>query len=384
MISRERVIKSLEHQPIDRLPIDVGGIYNLTSLHKDAYSDLIKYLGYDNLEIKIGYFNSQTVIVDEKIRKRFKADCYPLIPEGTTEEELNIQLDEEGKKFYIDEFGLKWKSSGLYYDPVESPLERDDIKSVKNLKFPDLRNQPRRFDKLKKEAVKVYQDTDYATVLSGPLGGGIYVPCTWFLGYESFFIKMITDRELVLELLNQIVQYHLEWWDIVLSEIGEFVQVVVLSDDLGSQEAPLMSPEMYRDIIKPFHEKVITFIKNKANVKVVFHCDGAIWDFIPDFIDMGVDALNPIQVSAKGMDNTSKLKQEFGDQICFWGATCGGQNILPNSNPKEIEREVKKRIDDLKSNGGLVLSSIHNIQKDVPPENIVAFYDALFKYSQMS
>ncbi|MCK8827421.1 uroporphyrinogen-III decarboxylase [Natroniella acetigena] len=380
LTSRERVIKALNHEETDRVPIDIGGIYNLTTLHRDAYVNLMEYLGYESDEVEIAYFNSQSVIVDERIRERFKSDCYPLHPIGPADWELKLQQDENGKKWYKDEFGIKWQTSGLYYDPVEPPLKDCTLEDIDNYPWPDPKD-PSRVEDLKAEAKKIYEETDYALVLSGPLGGGIYVPASWFLGYQDFLIKMITDPEIVTALIDKMVQFHLGWWELVLDEIGDYIQVVVLSDDLGTQEAPLMNPEMYRKYIKPAQKEVISFIKSRADVKVVYHCDGAINDFLPDLIDLDVDALNPVQVSAAGMDDTARLKQEFGDQLSFWGGTCGGQGVLAEGTPEEIRQEVKKRVDHLAAGGGLVLASIHNIQKDVPPENIVAFYDALYEYA---
>ena len=157
-------------------------------------------------------------------------------------------------------------------------------------------------------------------------------------------------------------------------------QVAVMSDDLGTQQYPIMSPKMYRHFIKPLQARVASFIKSRADVKIVYHCDGAIREFLPDFIDVGFDAWNPIQVSANGMDDTAWLKKEYGDKLCFWGASCDSQNILSRKTPQEIRAEVQRRVNDLASGGGFVLSSIHNIQRDVPPENIVAFYDALYEF----
>ncbi|ADL12476.1 uroporphyrinogen decarboxylase family protein [Acetohalobium arabaticum] len=380
LTSRERIIKALEHQETDRIPIDIGGIYNLTTLHRDAYINLMDYLGYDcdEDEAEIAYFNSQSVLIDEEIRQRFKSDCYPLYTSGPGDWELEIHEDEDGRKWYKDEFGIKWQTSGLYYDPVGNPLKDCTVEDIENYPWPDPKD-PSRIAGLKKEAKRIYEETDYCLVLSGPLGGGIYVPCTWFIGYQEFFMKLVMEPEIVEALLEKIVDFHLGWWEMVLEEIGEYLQVVVLSDDLGTQEAPLMRPSMYREQIKPAQEKVVSFIKSKADVKVVYHCDGAVSEFIPDMIDIGFDALNPVQVSAEGMGDTARLKEEFGDEISFWGATCDSQNTLSKGTPEEIRQEVKQRVNDLAAGGGLVLASIHNIQKDVPPENIVAFYDALYE-----
>jgi uroporphyrinogen decarboxylase len=153
-----------------------------------------------------------------------------------------------------------------------------------------------------------------------------------------------------------------------------------MSDDLGTQTYPIMNPRKYREMVKPYQKRIADFIKSKADVKIVYHCDGAIYTFLPDFIDIGFDALNPVQVTADGMDDTAKLKWEFGDKLAFWGAGCDSQGVLSQKSPQEVRDEVARRVGDLAAGGGLVLASIHNIQRDVPAENMVAFYDALYEF----
>lgn len=379
LTSRERVLKALNHEETDRLPIDIGGIHNLTTMHREAYAKLQAYLGHDN-EIKISSMLSQSACPDEYVRKRFKADCYPLY---LTPEKYGYDLkdDDLGGSYYIDEWGIKWRCpiGGYYYDPVGHPLSNCTLEDIEKFNWPDPRDGSK-WTGMREKAKEIYETTDYAIVVSGPLDGGIYVPCQWLMGYEQFFIKMMTDPEIVEAILDKIVKYHIGQWNIILDEVGEYVQVVVLSDDLGTENEPLMEPRLYREFIKPAQAKVVEFIKSKADVKILYHCDGAVKDFIPDFIDVGFDAWNPVQVSAVGLDDTAELKRLYGDKLCFWGATCESQSVLSKKTPEEIKAEVKRRISDLAGGGGLVLSSIHSIQKDVPIENIIAFYDALYEY----
>lgn len=142
--------------------------------------------------------------------------------------------------------------------------------------------------------------------------------------------------------------------------------MIKVADDLGAQNGPLISPEIYRKLIKPRHQQLISFIKKNSKAKVLFHTDGGIYPFVEDLIEMGVDILNPIQVSAKGMD-AKGLKKEFGDSLSFWGGI-DTQKILPYGSTKDVEEEVKKRIDELAPGGGYILASVHNLQPDVPPE----------------
>jgi len=379
MTSRERIVKALNHEDTDRVPIDIGGIHNLTTMHREAYEKLQEYLGYKG-DVTISSMLSQSAFPDEYIRRRFKSDCYPIY---LSPEKYGYKLrdDDDGGKYYDDEWGVRWRcpSEGLYYDPVSHPLGNCSLKDIENFKWPNP-NDKSKWQGMKDKVRDLYENTDYALVVSGPLDGGIYVPCQWMMGYENFFIKMMTEPEIVEAILEKIVEYHIGQWNIILDEIGEYVQVVVLSDDLGTEKSPLMDPELYRELIKPAQAKVVKFIKSKADVKIVYHCDGAVKEFIEDFIDIGFDAWNPVQVSADGLDDTEELKRKYGKRICFWGGTCESQSILSKKTVKEIREEVKRRVNDLAGKGGLVLSSIHTIRKDVPAENIVAFYDALYEY----
>ena len=233
---------------------------------------------------------------------------------------------------------------------------------------------------MRAKAKDIYENTEYAIVVNGPLDGGIYVPCQWLMGYEYFYIKMMTEPEIIQAILEKVVEYHIGQWEIILNEVGPYAQVVVLSDDLGTEYAPLMEPSFYRQYIKPAQARVVKFIKSKADVKILYHCDGAVSDFIEDFIEIGIDAWNPVQVTAVGLNDTADLKRKYGHRLCFWGATCESQTLMLSKSIDEIRLEVKRRIGDLAKDGGLVLSSIHNIKKEVPVENVVAFYDAMYEF----
>ncbi len=379
LTSRERVIRALNHQETDRVPIDIGGLYNLSTLHKDAYIKLNNYLKINEEEsVEITYNPSQSVCPDEEIRQRFKADCHPVYLNSPANHEAVKKIDETT---YIDEWGIRWEKPGssLYYNAMGHPLANCSIEDVKNFKTPDPED-PQKIEGLQEKARDLYENTEYCLVANGPLGGTVYSACHWLMGFEEFLMKMVSDKDTIEALLEKVLDYQKKQWNVFLDQVGEFVDVAVLADDLGTQSNPIMSPKTYRDLIKPVHKELVSSIKAKADIKIVYHCDGAVEKFIPDFIDIGFDAWNPIQVSAKGMDDTARLKKEYGDDLTFWGAGCDSQDKLSNGTPEEIRQEVKRRVNDLASGGGLVLSSIHNIQKDVPVENIVAFYDALYEF----
>lgn len=381
MTSRERVRRALNHQEADRVPIDIGGICMLTTLHRDAYAKLKNHIGYRNDDVTISYFPSQCVLPDEFIRQRFHADCYPLYLGNATGWTMQLQKEPDGSTFYMDEWGIKWKcpSSGLYFDPVGHPLKDCTMEDIDRFPWPDPRD-PGRLAGLKQKAKDLYENTGYALVMHGALGNGLYVAVQWLIGHEEYFVNTIVKPDLIHALMEKVTAYHIAQWDAILDEVGKYIDVVVMSDDLGTQTYPIMNPKKYREMVKPYQMRIANFIKSKADVKIVYHCDGAIYTFLPDFVDIGFDALNPVQVTADGMDDTARLKREFGDKLSFWGAGCDSQGVLSQKSPAEVRAEVQRRVGDLAAGGGLILSSIHNIQRDVPAENMVAFYDALYEF----
>jgi uroporphyrinogen decarboxylase len=193
-------------------------------------------------------------------------------------------------------------------------------------------------------------------------------------------MDLMQNEKFAQVLMDKILNFQIRLLENLFKEIGSYIDVIKIGDDLGAQNALLISPKSYRKLIKPRHKKLISFIKKKTKAKVLLHTDGAVYSLIEDLIEIGVDILNPLQVSAKGMD-AKRLKKEFGDELCFWGGI-DTQKILPQGSTKEIEEEVKRIIDELAPGGGYILASVHNIQPDVPPENIYAMYQAAQKYER--
>jgi uroporphyrinogen decarboxylase len=180
--------------------------------------------------------------------------------------------------------------------------------------------------------------------------------------------------------MDRVLELKINYFDTLLTEIGDQVHIVRELDDLGSQQGLLISPEMYREFIKPRQKKLFDFIKRKApGVKILFHSCGSVYEIIPDLIEVGADILNPVQVTAASMDSL-KLKKEFGSEITFWGGGVDTQEILPRGTAQQVRDEVKRRIDDLAPGGGFVFATVHNIQEDVPIENIIALLETLREY----
>jgi len=203
----------------------------------------------------------------------------------------------------------------------------------------------------------------------------------WYLtGLERFLTDMLLNPKFIEKLVARSLEIQRKIISNFLNAVGNYIQILAIGDDLGMQTGPLISPDLYRRLIKPYAKRLIRLIKSQTNAKIFCHSCGSIVSFIPDFIEYGIDVLHPIQVSAKDMDS-KRLKERFGDKISFWGGI-DTQHVLPYGMLEDVEGEVKKRIHDLAPGGGYVLAAVHNIQRDVPPENIVAMFKAARKYGK--
>ncbi len=209
--------------------------------------------------------------------------------------------------------------------------------------------------------------------------GGIVEHSYWLRGVNEAYLDMAADESLVELVADRVVEWLEAWWTRYMREIGDLVQVVQMGDDLGGQDGPLFSPALYRRIFKPREARLIRIVRQHSQAKIYFHSCGAIREYIPDLIEIGVDALNPVQVHARGMDSAA-LKKDFGREVGFWGGGADPTRIMSLGTPEEVRREVKRRIADFAPGGGFVFASVHNIQSDVRPENVVAFFDAALEY----
>lgn len=373
MNHRERVLMALRHKESDCIPFDLGST-GITGIHKLAYQNLLFYLGIKKAEIQIFDTITQLAMVDKKLLQRLEVATRGVHPLNPSNWSLEIQ-ESDRYKYFRDEYGVEWsmpKEGGLYYDMTENPLKSATIEDIEGYSWPNPRD-PARVAGLKEEIEKL---SDWAIVLTGP-GEGLFERSLWMRGFERFYIDLIRDPPLANSLLDKLTDFRIKFWELLLDEIGDLVHVVVEADDLATQNSLMISPEIYRRYLKPQHKRVFSFIKEKApHVYIFLHSCGAIYDLIPDLIEVGVDILNPVQVSAAKMD-TKKLKKEFGDVLTFWGGGIDTQEVLPKGTPDEVKEEVKRRIDDLAPGGGFIFAAVHNIQADVPPENIIAMWEAL-------
>ena len=380
---KDRLMISLGHKEPDRVPFDLGGTVD-SGIHKDAYQNLLTYLGISKKKVNICEFIQQAAAVDEDVARKLNIDTRGVFLSSAADLfYLNMKREKDYETF-TDTFGVKWVKPvvrGLYYDIKVHPLSGNvTLQDIENYKWPGP-SSPGLIGAMKKEVERIFKKDESAIVLAAG-DAGIFERALWIRGFEDFLTDLVASPSLATSLLDVLTEMHIRYWDKALDAMGDLVQVVVEADDLGMQSKPFISPKIYRKYLKPRHKRVFSFIKKKApNVYIFFHSCGSIYDLIPDLIESGIDILNPVQVSAAKMD-TKRLKKEFGNEITFWGGGCDTQKVLPYGTPQEVRDEVKRRIDDLATGGGFIFNTVHNIQADVPPENIIAMWETLQEYGK--
>jgi uroporphyrinogen decarboxylase len=396
MTSRERILATLDHRQPDRVPIDFGGT-NITGIHVCAYNALKGYLGISDAKSRIFDTYQQLALVEEPLRRAFSCDAVGvfmeptewaewLLPDGTTAEVPKYWKpvrQEDGSDVIYGLDGkpmLKRLASSYWFSPT-GPLcpglqSVSDIEKYKPII--KLMDRPPYFDQPLEELVRrarhLREHTDYAVI--GAYGGHIFAASQLLRGMDNFMCDLVLDKTFASALMETIAEAHMEEFEEYIEAVGPYVHVVQISDDLGSQIGGQISLETFRELVRPPMERWYRFMKSKMkDAKLFLHSCGSIYQFLPDLIEMGVDIINPIQVSAKDMD-TARLKKEFGNEIVFWGGGCDTQNVLPYGTPEDVREEVKRRVNDLAPGGGFVFAQVHNIQPGVPPENIEAMFEA--------
>jgi uroporphyrinogen decarboxylase len=379
MTSRERVLAALNFQIPDRVPIDLGGFQS--GIHKKAYLDLLDYLGKDE-EIVMLDPVQQLVRPSEEILEMLRVDFRYVSAKGPDSFDGTIRQNfRKGELWYDlrDEFGVVWSmpdKQQLYMDISHHPLADATLEDIASYPFPD-GSDPSRFEGVREEVLKIRENTPYA--VSTGIGGVVYETCWYLRGLERWFMDMMENPSFCEALLDKVLKFWLDYYTGFMKEIGDIVDVVMIGDDLAGQNGPLFQPEFYRSVVKPRQKKLVQHIRSLTNSKIWYHSCGAVVEYIPDLMDNGVDILNPVQITAQGMD-PKFLKENFGKELVFWGGGIDSQHILPFESPDVVRSHVKANIETFKPGGGYVFNNVHNIQAGVPPENIVAMYEAAYEY----
>jgi uroporphyrinogen decarboxylase len=376
MDSRQRLEATLGHHEPDRVPVDLGGI--VTGISTGASRALKAHLGIDDPDTVVDRVQ-QLALPHPVILDRLRVDTrylYLSASRGWQDVELRDGV-------YRDEFGIVREAAVrpdghlLYYDFIGHPLSgAETIADVAAFPWPDP-HDPARYAGLEAAARELHATTDKAIVVN--LIGSIF-EFSWYLrGYVGFMEDLLSDPPLAEAQLDAMLEYQTALIGEVLDRVGDLVSVVLTGSDLGTQRAPMVDPEVYRRSIWPRYRKLWDFIHSRTSARIFYHSCGSILPMIPLLIDGGVDAIHPVQPMATDMGDRIRLKREFGDRITFWGGF-DQQGVLPFGTPEQVRDETRRLLDEFMSGGGFVFAAGHNIQADVPPENILALFDTVHEH----
>ena len=413
MTSRERVLAAIRHTEADRVPVDVGGM-NCTSIMIIAHNRLKQYLGRTDEPTRMSDWGQQVAEPESWVLERFGADVISVgrITSPVTDLERTREFDEkfgggEWKTWILPDgstclspssfdpepdgkggwqvrndrgvFAVMPKGA-LYFDsagPANHALY--DVTSVEDLG--DWRPSYSTEEGLVRQAEKarwLHENTDFA--IMGGFGGSIHEQAQGLREWGQWMIDMAGEPELARELVGRMAEAHSHNGKLYMEMVGPYIDILVTGDDLGIQAGPQMSPAMYHDVIHPGHKAVYQTAKRvRPDIPIFLHSCGGIRPLIPDLIDEGVDILNPVQTNAVGMEPAG-LKRDFGDAVTFWGGGAEVAGALTTGTPSEVREQVRERIRTLAPGGGYVFNQVHNIQANVPPENIVAMFDAAYEF----
>lgn len=407
MTSRERVLTALDHRRPDRVPVDFSG-HRSSGISAIAYRKLREHLGLPERPVRVYDPVQQLAIVDEDVLDRFSVDTVELgrgfavgdqwwadwtLPDGSPCQMPVWALPErEDGRWVIrsrrtGRIIAQMPDGALYFeqtywpfaegaaDPASMPEEWSESMwcAVASPPGPEV-DGPEGLERLAAGARDLRASTDRAII--GLFGGNLLEFGQFMYRNDNFFLLLAGEPDEAHRFLDCLVELHLEALERYLGAVGESIDIIVFGDDLGMQTGPQISPAMYREFFKPRHATLWGRAKECADVRVKLHCCGGIRELIPDLVDAGLDAINPVQINCQGMALDS-LRRDYGDDLVFWGGGCDTRDVLPNGSPDDVRRHVREQLAVYGGAGGFVFQQVHNIMADIPPENIVAMFDAV-------
>jgi uroporphyrinogen decarboxylase len=402
MTSRERVLASLAHSEPDRVPIDLGA-YRSSGISAIAYPKLRAALGLPPRTIYVYDPVQQLAIVDDDVLDWAGADAIELgrgfchdekwwadwqLPDGTPCKMPAWALPERAAAGWVfrspaGHVMARMPVGAVHFDQTWWPFldGPEDLSRIEEL-FPHhmwtaIASPPgpsiKTPDELRDGARHLRARTDRAIV--GLFGGNLLEMGQFYYRMDGFLMLLAGEPQRAHRFLDALLEIHLKNLDNYLAAVGPYIDVINFGDDLGAQNCPQISPKMYREFFKPRHAAMWARAKKLAPVKVMLHCCGAVRPLLPDLIDAGLDVINPVQISCRGMD-AEGLKRDFGKDLSFWGGGCDTQHVLPNGTPAEVREHVRKQVRTWAPGGGFVFQQVHNILANVPAANIIAMYEA--------
>jgi uroporphyrinogen decarboxylase len=404
--SRERVLKAFDFKSSNRIPVDFSG-HRSSGLSALLYPGLRKALGLKPAPVRVYDPVQQLAILDEDILDFFGIDTIELgrafaleekdwhpwvLPDGTEcllpvwvnperEEKRWIIRSESGRIIAQMPDGARFFEQ-IWYPYYQEDSDKSDINAAMKESMwhtvtappGPLAEGPEGENRLKYSAEKLRKSTSRAII--GLFGGNLLETGQMLYRNDQFLLMLAMDPPAVHDFLDRLTEIHIKNLERFLGAVDNNIDIILFGDDLGMQSGPQISPEMYREFFKPRHQLMWKRAKELAEVKVMLHCCGGVRELLPDLIDAGLDTINPVQITARGME-PDQLKKDFGKEIVFWGGGCDTQQILPNGSPDQVYQHVRKQLEILSPGGGFVFQQVHNILPEVPVENILAMFESV-------
>ncbi len=372
MSSRDDFLAAVSHKQPVKTPVSIGSTI-VDGLTKYAKADYEAYRKVAPTPEVITHIAMQTVATPDWIKQDIGMTFETIRMKGPFLD--NTVFDADGS--FTDEFGIYWKKSELYNDPVKGPLYGSiTIDDIKHNPWADASDKGR-VQGLREEALKIKAGGD-KVIVADIMCGGPFEQSLWMRGWDDFLCDLFIDKKMAEALMDKITETDIALWDAYLTEVGDLVDVVCQGDDLGMQDRSIISADLYREMIMKYHKRLYDFIKSKTKAKIFMHSCGSVTELLPSLIEAGVDILNPVQIAAKNME-PERLKKDFGSELVFWGGI-DTQKVLPYGTKEDIGALVKRLVDVLGDGGGFVLAPGHNIQNYVEPWRIEAMIEAMKRY----
>jgi uroporphyrinogen decarboxylase len=367
---RERFKKILSHQPADRVPLDLAGT-SLTGIAPGVVKGIRRIFDLPHIN------QDDQGQIDEAILQTFEIDFRRI---GSLIGSGDHQLpDKPGTR--VDIWGVVRAWTGEYWDIVYNPLKNSTIDDLDRYPWPDPEKwiQYEMLQYYQEQARWLWENTEYVIVAEHPVYGIFELAC-WMCGFDDFLWRLAGDKEYVHKLFKILLELQKKFIAPYYQAIGQFIHMTTSGDDFGTQTGPFLSPKLFRELVSPYFSERIDFTRGFTPGYFWHHTCGSVYSLIPELIEVGVDILNPIQPGAFMME-PDRLKSDFGKRLCFHGGF-DTQHVLPFGSQDEVRGEVEKMMNVLKVDGGYIFSAAHNIQEDVPPENVIELFRAARAYGQ--
>jgi len=412
MTSRERILAAIEHREPDRVPVDLGATPS-SGISAIAYGNLRRHLRIPGGHNRVYDVVQQLAQPEDVVLDRFGVDVVDIGRTFNTQDSawrrvtladgrraefpawFRPQQQDNGSFIVRTRDGLDiahMPSEGMFYDQTCFPyldgypadFSRLPEAMAKVLwaalaSSPwDHVSDPGFWDTLRAKAIELRQTSDRAVILGA--GCNLFEWGTFLRRMDNFLVDLVGEPHQVERMLDALMERHLAVLEKVCLAVGDVVDIVKFGDDLGTNDGPFMSPATYRRLFKPRHTMLCDYVRRHSGMKTYLHSCGSIRMLLPDLIEAGFSVINPVQTACRGMEPEG-LKADFGKDICFWGGGCDTRSVLPQATPAQVKDHVKRRLEIFAPGGGFVFNTVHNILPEVPPQNVVALFEAVSEFN---